>query len=542
MTYLLNSISKSITVAAGITGLVAGAMFSPLAHANTNCDNTAKQPGLSQFYSDAWGTTFSGERYQSADKTSINASNASQLKLQWVYGLSTQTPRSYPLVTEDTIFIGDGGYGLVALDKETGCTRWANTDIKDIESAIVTEKVDDLDVLIFAGRRSGIYALNALTGEQIWHNAPKVHPVPMYSGSPMAYKDKVFVPISSMEIALAFNPFYGCCTTSGGMAALDIRSGELLWYTPTVENAGSIVTGKHFLFVEERGPSGAPVWSAPSLDAKRGLLYYGSGENYSKPATATSDAIIAVDIDTGKVVWVQQYTSDDTYNMSCEISREHPNCPTNPGPDTDFGAPPAITRLKNGEDIIIGGQKSGGVFGINPDNGDTIWSTHFGRGGVLGGVHWGVAVSPELEQAYIPISDLPGHPTEVAPAPGLYAISAANGELAWSATLEKNCEERSCWPGFSAAIAAGPNIVVAGTIDGHLKIYRGSDGKLLWSFNTVVDLETVNNIPSKGGTFDSHGPMLAGNQLIVSSGYNSFGQWGGNALLVFSVEEEPAND
>jgi len=527
------NISKALSATICLFALI----FTASTHAKATCENTVTQPGTQRKYSEAWGITFKGERHQASSNTSINADNAKLLKLQWAYGLSTQTPRSYPLVTEDTIFIGDGGYGLVALDKETGCTRWENTEIKDIESAIVAEEVDGNTVLIFAGRRSGVYAVDAKTGRQLWLNNSKVHPVPMYSGSPLAYQDKVFVPISSMEIALSFNPFYGCCTTSGGIVALDIRTGEQLWYTPTIEKSGSIVTGKHFWFVEKRGPSGAPVWSAPTLDEKRNLLYFGSGENYSKPATSTSDAIFAIDSETGKVVWVQQYTANDIYNLACDLSENHPNCPSHSGPDLDFGAPPVLSTLKSGNDIIIAGQKSGSVFGIDPDSGETIWSAGFGRGGKLGGVHWGIAVDPELEQAYIPISDIPTGQSDVPAAPGLYAISSADGSTQWSATLEKNCEEHSCWPGFSAAIISGPNIVVAGTIDGHLKIYRGTDGKLLWSHNTVVDLETVNHAPAKGGTFDAHGPMLAGNQLIVSSGYSSFGQWGGNTLLVFSVEE-----
>ena len=538
MIYRQDNISKTLNAVIGLIALVTTAST----HANVSCENTERQPGTQRKYSEAWGTTFNGERHQSSANTSINADNAKHLKLQWAYGLSTQTPRSYPLVTEDTIFIGDGGYGLVALDKETGCTRWANTDIKDIESAIVGEEVDGSTVLIFTGRRSGVYAVDAKSGKQLWFSKPKVHPVPMYSGSPMAYQDKVFVPISSMEIALSLNPFYGCCTTSGGMLALDIRTGEKLWYTPTIESSGGIVTGRHLLFVEKRGPSGAPVWSAPTLDIKRNLLYFGSGENYSKPSTLTSDAIFAIDAETGKVVWVKQYTANDVYNLACDLSSEHPNCPSNSGPDLDFGAPPVLSTLKSGKDIIIAGQKSGAVFGIDPDSGETIWSTRFGRGGKLGGIHWGIAVDPELEQAYIPISDLPTGQNGVPPGPGLYAINSADGSTLWSATLRKNCEEHSCWPGFSAAITSGPNIVVAGTIDGHLKIYRGTDGKLLWSHNTVVDVETVNQVPAKGGTIDAHGPMLAGNQLIVSSGYDSFGQWGGNTLLVFSVEEAMAND
>lgn len=506
--------------------------------AYANCENTDIKPGLQQLFSKSWGTEYSGERFQSSANTSINADNASTLSLKWAYGLSTDQPRSYPLVTEDTLFIGDGGRGLVALDKETGCVRWENNSIKDISTSIISEQVDGRTLLIFSGRRSGVHAVDASTGDNVWSSVPKVHPVPLFSGSPLAYKDTIFVPISSLEIGLSANPFYGCCTTSGGMAALDIRTGELLWYRPTIEKAGSVITGKHYLFVEKRGPSGAPVWGAPMLDTQRDLLFFGSGQNYSLPASLTSDAIFAVHTKTGEIAWVKQFTADDTFNMACTISIDHPNCPSTMGPDVDFGAPPLLTQRLSGQDILIAGQKSGDVYGINPDTGQTIWSTRFGRGGPLGGVHWGIAANPELGLAFIPISDVPGFPSDAPPAPGLYAIDVKDGSLRWSVEREASCQERSCWTGLSAAITAGPNIVVAGAMDGMLEIYRADNGEKLWSYDTKTEYDAVNGLPTKGGTLDAHGPMLAGDLLIVSSGYGSFQQEEGNALLVFSTAQE----
>ena len=119
------------------------------------------------------------------------------------------------------------------------------------------------------------------------------------------------------------------------MAAFDIETGKQLWYLPTIEEPAQ-VTGSHYLFVEEWGPSGAPVWSAPTLDRKRGLLFYGTGENYTAPATDTSDAIFAVDAATGKRKWVNQFTANDTFNMACVTGMV--NCPEQEGPDLDFGA------------------------------------------------------------------------------------------------------------------------------------------------------------------------------------------------------------
>lgn len=497
------------------------------------CEDTT--PGLTKFYSDTWGIDFSGQRYQSSANTTINSTNAADLKLKWVYGLSDDTPRSFPLVTEDTIFIGDGGLGLVALDKDTGCVRWANLQITDIATAIVHERVGERDLLFFSGRLSGVHAVDALTGESVWNAIVANEPIPMYSGSPIAYKDKVFVPLSSMEIGLTLNPFYGCCTTSGGMAALDSSSGELLWYLPTIQEP-PVVTGRHFVFVEKWGPSGAPVWGSPMLDVGRNFLFYGTGQNYSRPASLTSDAIFAVNAQTGEPIWVQQFTAGDAYNLACELPFNHPNCAQPMGPDVDFGAPPILVTSKDGQDLILAGQKSGDVYAIEPATGETIWATRFGRGGALGGVHWGMAVNPALGLLFVPISDLPAHPGPRPPAPGLYAVDYATGDQRWSVELEPT--NNAIWPGFSAAITAGPGIVVAGTLDGRLNVYDASTGDQLWSYDSAIEFSAVNALPTRGGAFDAHGPMLADNQLVVVSGYGSFSQLGGNALLVFEVAEQ----
>ncbi|MEH6568857.1 MAG: PQQ-binding-like beta-propeller repeat protein [Halioglobus sp.] len=500
------------------------------------CEGIDSQPDKQRVFSEAWGTRYNGQRFQSAENTSINAETAPGLTLKWAYGLSTDSPRSYPLVTSDTLFIGDGGRGLVALDRETGCVRWENNQVKDISTAIVPATIDGQPALVFSQRYSGVYAASAATGKILWHSHITRNPVPMYSGTPLVFSNKVFVPISSQEIALSFNPFYGCCTTSGAMAALDIQTGELLWYRPTIKQEPR-VTGRHFLFVEKQGPSGAPVWGAPMLDTERGLLVFGTGQNYSHPATQTSDAIFAVHIETGEIAWVSQFTANDAYNMACEISPAHPNCPAGLGPDLDFGAPPIKVSLASGKDLYLAGQKSGDIYAIEPETGETVWATKIGAGGKLGGIHWGMAASESLGLLFVPISDVRSENDDPGRNPGLHALRLNDGTIKWSLQRQNQCTEPTCWTGLSSAISAGPGIVVTGGLDGVLEVVGADDGKRLWSFNTNREFTAVNNIPTKGGGIDAHGPMLADNLLIVSSGYGSFFQEGGNALLVFSIAE-----
>ena len=511
------------------------------------CSTT--EPGLKDFYSSGWGIDSANRRYQSPDRTSIAAGNVDQLELKWVYQLANNTPRSYPLVSEDTIFFGDSGRGLVALDRDTGCTRWTSPIDGDISTAISPARMPDgRDVLIFAVRQNGVFAVDATDGAHIWrYHFAEDHPIPMYSGSPLVDGNNVFVPISSTEMGLTILPWYGCCTTTGAIGALDLSTGAKKWYTPTISDPPK-QTGRHWLFVERYGPSGAPVWGAPTLDSKRGLVFFGTGQNYSHPTSGTSDSIIAVDIDDGNVRWVMQATANDAYSMGCSIPG-HPLCPDPVGPDHDFGAPPILATLRDGRELLFAGQKSGEVHALDPETGARVWRKRIGRGGLLGGVHFGMAVHPELELVFVPISDRETGQEKRKPAPGLHALEMATGETRWSRVLKsRGCAE--CMAGVSSGIIASRDLVFFGDLDGRLWALDASSGETRWQHDSWQQYEVVNgNEPQNddesertttatGGAFDAHGPMLADNLLIVASGYGSFGQRGGNALLVFQLKSD----
>jgi polyvinyl alcohol dehydrogenase (cytochrome) len=504
------------------------------------CLNTPINADLTSFYSNSWGIDHRNTRYQPA--SSLNAENAANLELKWAYGLAHETPRSFPLVTKDTIFIGDSNHGLLALERETGCERWVYEHDGLITSAIIPgnirrAKAKDQPILVFADRFSGVYAVDAQTGQLVWHSTLQDHLVPLYSGTPLVTNDTVFVPISSLEVGLAVNPFYGCCTTSGGMAAFDINTGEKKWYLPTIEEAAK-VRGSHFGFVDEWGPSGAPVWGAPTYDSKRNWLFFGTGQNYSHPTTDTSDAIFAVDAASGEVQWVKQFTANDAFNAACTVSLNHPNCAQPTGPDVDFGAPTLLAHTPDGKDILLAGQKSGDVHAMNPDTGELLWSRKLGRGGIIGGVHWGLAVNESTGTVFVPINDRSAmnYPSPGTPTPGLYALDIESGEPLWQFSRNSRCDDEQCMYGLSSAITATNDIVITASMDGYLEVINAADGKLLWSHDSWKTYESVNGVTVKGGSFDTHGPMIADDQVMVSSGYRYISnQRGGNAFLVFQV-------
>ena len=518
-----------------LTALLVGLQSRP-AQADTGC-TAAPTPGLNTVYSKSWGIDHRNTRYQ--PRSTLTAKTAPQLQLKWVYGLAESTPRSYPLITEDTIFVGDGGRGVVALERETGCERWVYEHVGPISSALLHGSIGTREIIIFNDRLQGVFAIDAKNGEFIWHAAVDDEPVPWYSGTPLVTATTVFAPVASLEVVLATNPLYGCCTTSGGMAAFDIATGKKRWYVPTID-APAQKTHTHWLFVQNYGPSGAPVWGAPSYDETEDRLYFGTGQNYTHPATDTSDAIFALEGSTGNKLWVEQFTTQDVYTAACNIEAlNHPNCDTPTGPDVDFGAPTILAHTRGGLQLLIAGQKSAEAHAIDPVSGKRIWSTRVGRGGIIGGVHWGLAVNEAENLVFVPISDkeVVGFPAPGTPTPGMYALDLDTGARRWHYSRESRCEREECVFGLSAAPLATNDIVISGSMDGYLEILTADRGKKLWSFDAWRDFDAVNGVPTAGGSFDAHGPMVADDLVVVSAGYGYVGQQrGGNALLVFQVQ------
>jgi polyvinyl alcohol dehydrogenase (cytochrome) len=365
------------------------------------------------------------------------------------------------------------------------------------------------------------------------------HPNATITGAPVVVEDRLYVPVSSLEVVNAIDPAYECCTFRGSLVALDVATGNIIWKTYSVDEpaseAGVTSAGTRIL-----APSGAPIWTSPAVDLKRRQLYAGTGESYSSPAGDTSDAIIAFDMDSGAIDWVYQATSGDAWNVAClsQYAPDPANCPEENGPDFDFGAAPMLIALGDGRDVLIAGQKSGDAMAIDPDTGEPIWRKRIGRGGVQGGVHFGIAA--EGATAYIPINDM-FYPEDVTrykfkmPAqPGMNALNVGTGELLWEHPADDICGDRQfCNAGISAAITAIPGAVIAGHLDGRLRIYDGSDGSVLWEFDTNQSFETVSGESARGGSMSGGGPTVADGMLYVNSGYGIYFHMPGNVLLAF---------
>jgi len=485
-----------------------------------------------------WGNGLSNPRYQSSQGTNISATSISNLELVWAFGLDNSSgARAQPTVINDVMFIGSPGGTVYAMDIASGCAYWTYDAPQEVRAGITIANSEQHGaVAVIADVSNQLHIVKAASGELVWSSRVDPHPYARSTGSPVVYGDRIFVPVSSAEVSAAGRPEHHCCTFRGNVAAFDLNSGEKLWHTYIMEEA--VQVGVNSLGNPVMAPSGAPIWQAPSIDPERGVVYAGSGQNYTRPASDSSDAVIAFDMKTGDIRWMHQTMGDDAFTMACAMGRSHPNCP-NAGPDVDIGAPVVTTTLSNGQHIVVAGTKGAVVVGLDPDrNGELLWSTRVGRGGALGGIHWGMSFNGDI--LYVPVSDRGGVNDAATPSqPGLHAIDMKTGEVLWYAPAPKRCtadNEPACMDAYSGPVTSTDGLVIASSLSGYLFAHDARTGELVWEYNTVQDYSTINGVAARGGAIDATGPVLAGDYMIVSSGYATFSQMPGNAVLVFRLK------
>jgi len=485
-----------------------------------------------------WGMSAANARAVPASGTLINAANAARLKLDWVFAFPNGTrARVQPTLAGDTLFTADQTGAIYALDAARGCVRWQAQTAQEIRSGLVigTSASGAAATLYFGDFGGNVHAFDIASRKLLWSTKPDAHPQATITGTLRLFEGRLYVPVSSLEVVAAMDAKYACCTFRGAVAALDAATGETIWKTYTIDEQASL-RGANREGTPSFGPSGAPIWSSPTIDTVRRRLYVGTGENYSHPASDKSDAILALDMATGKIVWSYQALAEDVWNAACAAGA---NCPVNTGPDYDFGAPPILATLKEGKSLLLAGQKSGYVYALDPDRqGALVWKAKPGRGGIMGGVHWGMASDGEV--LYAPVSDLSVYPKDAhLPAQsGVHALDIATGAKIWSQVLPDTCGKTTwrCSPGVSAAATLAPGVVFGGSLDGMLRAFSAQDGSVLWSFDTNREFDAVNGVRAYGGSIDSSGPVVSGDRMYATSGYDKFGQKAGNLLLAFRIE------
>jgi polyvinyl alcohol dehydrogenase (cytochrome) len=499
------------------------------------CEEPKNFDTLAPALSSNWGIGEQNGRAISAEIAGLSGQDIEQLKPKWAISFpGANRARSQPAMAGGLMFVGSHNGKVYALDQDSGCQVWAYQAAGEVRTGIVVSPWGESapsTSLFFGDVLGNVYALDAKSGTQMWRMRADDHPNATITGTPSLQGKTLYVPVSSLEVSLAINPEYACCTFRGSVLALDTATGEQQWKTYTIDEPPT-VQKQNAVGTDMIGPSGAVVWNSPSIDIERNQLYVGTGENMSSPASKTSDAIFAIDLDDGKVNWVFQGTANDAWNVACDTDTPQ-NCPEENGPDFDFGAATLLVTGSTVGDLVIGGQKSGVVHALNPADGSVVWQTKVGRGGIQGGIHFGMAASGD--RLFVPMSDMADGRTYDDPdRPGMHAVDINSGAILWSNIHEDVCAGRSfCNPGISQVPTVIDNRVVAGAMDGIVRAYDIETGEITWQLDTTQEFATILGEPTTGGSFGgASGPIAFDGKLILSSGYGIYNHMSGNLLLV----------
>jgi polyvinyl alcohol dehydrogenase (cytochrome) len=490
-----------------------------------------------------WGIQPSNMRDITADMGGITTSNVATLKTKWAIAMPGATRvRSQPTVAGGLIFVGSHSGKVYALDQGTGCEAWAFQASGEVRTGITIDESGETTLLYFGDVLANVYGINAATGTLVWKIRADDHPNATITGTPTPYEGNLYIPVSALEVSLAANPRYECCTFRGSVVSVNNQTGTVNWKTYTIKDAPS-VSGKNPIGTNIIGPSGAIVWNSPSIDTVNKQLFIGTGENMSAPASLTSDSMIAMDLKTGQINWVYQATKNDVWNGACDTDSPE-NCPIENGPDFDFGGATLVINTSKHGRLVVAGQKSGFVHAVKPKTGELVWSKRIGRGGIQGGIHFGIAAKGET--LFIPISDMADGRTYPNPdKPGMNAVDANTGEILWTALHENGCGDRSyCHPGISQVVTVVGDLVLGGAMDGVIRAYSIKSGEVAWQLDTTAkDYPSITGAIAQGGSMGgAAGPIASGGMLLISSGYGLYNHMPGNLFMALEISKQEVSD
>ncbi|MET0281111.1 MAG: PQQ-binding-like beta-propeller repeat protein, partial [Steroidobacteraceae bacterium] len=444
-------------------------------------------------------------RFQDGKAGGITAADLPRLKLKWAFGYAAVgAARTQPTVAGGKLFVASENGEVHALDPASGCTFWtfkAQAGVRTAPSVAGYRKPGGgRGYAVYVGdTRANMYAIDADTGRQVWTQQVEKHASAGITGAPIVHDGRVFVGTQGLgEEGRGATGGYECCTFRGSLSALDASTGKLLWQSFTVGEPRPREKNKDG--VQMWGPAGGSIWSAPSIDARRGLVYAATGNGYADPPQPLTDAVVAFDQKTGAVRWHQQIIAADQWAMGCQATNpDNPGCPLTLGPDYDFSATPMLAKVGNRELIVLP-QKSGIAYALDPDHaGALVWQRAFGNASGLGG-QWGGAV--DGQNFYTGTNGFLATPG------GMTAIKLSDGSIVWQQPPQALlCGEvrAGCGAGQGGAVTAIPGAVFTVSHDGGIRAYSAADGKILWLFDANKDFTTVNGVKANGASMDGPG-------------------------------------
>ncbi|MGH9191157.1 MAG: PQQ-binding-like beta-propeller repeat protein [Acidimicrobiales bacterium] len=395
------------------------------------------------------------------DEAAIGPDNVSDLRPAWelsgVNGLS-----GTPIVADGVVYVGDWTGHVRALDATTGEELWD----RDLATHYIGGAVAGDRSRVFVGTFDArVVALDRATGAPQWETPVGDHPQAVIFGSPIVADGPAGAGAGRSGLVLvgvgSFEVFAGgeSPTFRGHIVGLDAESGAEVWRFWVT--AGD----------ETEGP-GVSIWSSPAVDTERGHLYVGTGQAYALPAPRRSDALLALDVETGAEVWATQFTAGDAWTLAR---------PT--GLDADVGAAPNLFEV-DGTDAVGVGDKAGAYHALDRDTGEVLWSHKLTEGGPQGGVMASAAV--HAGRVYV-ASNRASQDAD------LMALDADNGEEIWRVDVGAHVTGPVTWANELLFVADDSGRVAA---------YGATDGQRRWSHAVAA--------PAAGGIAVVDGTAYAG--------------------------------
>jgi polyvinyl alcohol dehydrogenase (cytochrome) len=525
------SIAESLSSQAFGTGMASDA--------TSMSNHCASNPRLADPFAgpiwNGWGVDPANTRFQKAKDAGISADQLRRLKLKWAFGFPNGIAFSQPTIASGRVFVGSNNGYVYSLDAATGCVYWSFRAGPGVHTAISIGSPRGNGpakfAIYFGDMKANVYAVDAENGRLLWKTRIDDHPLAHITGAPKLYSNSLYVPVSSSEEGRASDMHYPCCTFRGSVVRLEATTGRQVWKTYTISEPLA-PTKRNSLGTQLWGPAGVAVWDSPTIDAKRHALYVGTGDSYTEPAAGNSDSVMALDMNSGRILWSAQDTDGDVWIRGCDAGGSE-NCPKNLGPDYDFGSSPILRTLPNGHQIIVAAQKSGNVLAHDPDHqGALLWKTNLADTppSAEGLIVFGGAA--DERSAYFPLT-----------IGGVAAVQLSTGQRQWLTRFELPGPDSSGSPRSYGQTAAGstiPGIFFTGGWDGILRALSTTTGAVIWKYNTVRRFDSVNGVPGTGGSMGAAGPTIAGGMLFVGSGYLANPGPGeaypGNVLLAFGLD------
>ena len=476
-----------------------------------------------------------------------------RLELKWAFGLPwTSSAYGQPTVVDGRVFIGsDSGY-LYSLDAATGCVHWsfqAQAGLRSTPMIAPVKRGSNQMAAFFGDIRGNAYSVDASTGKLLWKMRVDPHPLSRITAGVTVHEGRVYVALASLEEPESASFNYICCTVRGMVAVLDASTGKQIWKTYTIpEEPSERKTDAGIKFL---GPSGAGIWGPVTIDPKRQAVYVSTGNAFSAPDLGRANAVMAMDINTGKVLWVTQAMHGDVWHTGCPqgpSSEGHPprSAHRRPGPP-----PPRArgTSTRPASRTITVRMKRRIPIGISPPGRSSSTSRVAGRSSSPARSPAASGLSIRTTKARWSGTRISAEGRSSSAAPrmrskayfamrggygGLVAIRLRDGLERWFADIPPH-ESMAQHTGISAAVSVIPGVVFSAGLDGTLRAFSSFDGRPIWQYNTAKDFETVNGVKARGGSIGSAGATIVNGMVYVTSGYTGF-QNGrpGNVLLAFS--------